>query len=287
VAPGPSLATVDHPHSSALDDPSTSDHERAEALLAEVELCQDRTRRSELRQQAVVLTLDLVDGVAWRYRGRGLEGDDLVQVGRMALVKAAHGYRCGHGSSFAAYAVPTISGEIKRHFRDHGWLVRPPRCLQELRAEVVAGQEVLRHRLQREPTAAELARSLGLEEAQVAEVRQSSMAYHGVPLDALEAAECPVPAGDTPAGVWFDDVVADRDALQGALATLQERELLIVRLRFVEELTQAQIGAVLGVSQMQVSRLLRGITARLRSAMEASGEAAPVEDEQDDEGGSR
>ena len=90
-----------------------------------------------------------------------MERDDLVQVGRMALVKAANGYRCGLGSSFAAYAVPTISGEIKRHFRDQGWLVRPPRRLQELRAEVAGEQERLRQVLLREPTDAELAQEPG------------------------------------------------------------------------------------------------------------------------------
>lgn len=198
-----------------------------------------------------------------------MEGDDLVQVGRMALVKAAHGYRCGHGSSFAAYAVPTISGEIKRYFRDHGWLVRPPRCLQELRAEVVTGQELLRHRLQREPTDAEVARSLAVQEEQVSDVRRSSMAYHGVPLEALEAAGGHGVLGEWSAGVGLDEEIANRDALRRALATLDEREQRIVQLRFVEELTQSEIGVVLGVSQMQVSRLLRGIVDRLRSAIDA------------------
>ena len=193
-----------------------------------------------------------------------MEGDDLVQVGRMALIKAAHGYRCGHGGSFAAYAVPTISGEIKRHFRDHGWLVRPPRRLQELRAEVTTGQEVLRHSLNREPSDRELALSLGLGDDQVREVRHSSMGYNGVPLEALDGHGPVVAEGH---GSWFDEVVVNRDALRSALDTLSERELLIVRLRFVEEQTQSEIGDVLGVSQMQVSRLLGAIMSRLRTAM--------------------
>ena len=265
------------------DGQDNPDHRRAELLLAEVEVCRDRCRRSELRQEAVVLTLDLVDGVARRYRGRGMEGDDLVQVGRMALVKAAHGYRCGQGSSFAAYAVPTISGEIKRHFRDQGWLVRPPRRLQELRSEAAVEQEHLRHRLLREPTDAELALSLGVSVDQVREVRTSSLAYEGVPLDSLDRSG----AGKELRGACFDDGVAAGEALRGALDTLTDRELLIVRLRFVEEQTQSQIGAALGVSQMQVSRLLGAILARLHDAMDDDAKAATAPGELELEGAGR
>jgi RNA polymerase sigma-B factor len=178
-------------------------------------------------------------------------------------VKAANGYRCGQGSSFAAYAVPTISGEIKRHFRDQGWLVRPPRRLQELRAEVAGEQERLRHVLLREPTDAELAQGLQVETDQVREVHSSSMAYHAMPLDALDGVGLPAQER------WFDDVVVARDALRCALEQLSERDLLIIRLRFVEEQTQSQIGAALGVSQMQVSRLLSSILQRLRASMGA------------------
>ncbi|SDP44094.1 RNA polymerase sigma-B factor [Pedococcus dokdonensis] len=265
------VTELDHRAGTAAQSP---DHLRAEALLAEVENCHDGRRRGELRRQAVVLTLDLVDGVARRYHGRGMERDDLVQVGRMALVKAANGYRCGHGSSFAAYAVPTISGEIKRHFRDQGWLVRPPRRLQELRAEVAGEQERLRHVLLREPTDAELALGLEVTTAQVREVHSSSMAYHGTPLDLTDG---PGPASDER---WFDDVVVDGDALRHALVGLSERDLLIVRLRFVEERTQSEIGAVLGVSQMQVSRLLASILHRLRTAMTGPDEETPCEAEE-------
>ena len=250
-----------HDHAS----PDTPEHARAEELLAEVETCHDRWRQGELRREAVVLTLDLVDGVARRYHGRGMERDDLVQVGRMALVKAANGYRCGLGSSFAAYAIPTISGEIKRHFRDQGWLVRPPRRLQELRAEVAAEQERLRQALLREPSDFELAQALNVTTEQVREVHSSSMAYHAMPLDLFEG---PALAADDR---WFDDVVVARDALRTALGDLSERDLLIVRLRFVEERTQSEIGEVLGVSQMQVSRLLASILQRLRDSMSLEG----------------
>lgn len=276
MAAAASPSTVNHPDERTVrwleqddDHPLPGpDHLRAEVLLAEVERCRDRSRRVELRREAVVLTLDLVDGVARRYQGRGMERDDLVQVGRLALVKAANGYRCGKGSSFAAYAVPTICGEIKRHFRDQGWLVRPPRRLQELRTEVAREQERLRHVLLREPTDAEVAQGLEISTDEVREVRSSAMAYHAKPVDLLEQARLPA------AESWLDDVVVDRDALRHALAALGERDLLIVRLRFVEEQTQSQIGATLGVSQMQVSRLLTSILQRLRTSTSASGEVA-------------
>ena len=128
------------------------DHARAEELLAQVEVTTDPEERERLRQEVVLLTLDLADTVARRYRSRGIDHEDLVQVGRMALVKAVRGYRSGAGNSFPAYAVPTISGEIKRHFRDFGWAVRPPRRLQELRAGLAAAEDTLRQELGREPT---------------------------------------------------------------------------------------------------------------------------------------
>ena len=235
-------------------------HERAEALLAEVERCKDAVRRAELRREAVVLTLDLADGVARHFRGRGTDYEDLVQVGRVALLKAAHGYRCGYGSSFAAYAVPTIAGEIKRHFRDHAWMVRPPRRMQELRAELIREEDRLRQGLLRDPTQAELAMSLGLPRSDVRDAHECSRAYRAISLDVSPDVGATLVTSDP----GIDDLIVDRDLLLRALEGLSDRERLIVRLRFVEEQTQAEIGVVLGVSQMQVSRLLAGILRKLR-----------------------
>ncbi|WP_161988727.1 sigma-70 family RNA polymerase sigma factor [Pedococcus bigeumensis] len=241
-------------------------HERAEALLAEVEGCADALRRAELRREAVVLTLDLADGVARRFRGRGKDYEDLVQVGRVALLKAAHGYRCGYGygygSSFAAYAVPTIAGEIKRHFRDHAWMVRPPRRMQELRAELIREEDSLRQWLLRDPTQAELARSLGRPRSDVRDAHECSRAYRAISLDVSSDVGAHELVTHDPG---IDDLIVDRDVLVRALEGLSDRERLIVRLRFVEERTQAEIGVVLGVSQMQVSRLLAGILSKLRN----------------------
>jgi RNA polymerase sigma-B factor len=244
---------------------------RVDDLLVEAEACADPDEGEYLRQQAVLMTIDLADAVSRRYFGRGVDPDDVIQVGRLALVKAARGYRCGHGSGFAAYAVPTISGEIKRYFRDCGWTVRPPRRLQELRAELASAQERLRQELQREPTDADLAQELDVDPDSVAEVRECSAAYHALSLDA------PGPTGTLAdvAGACCGEIedVESRDALRQVLSCLSDRDQLIVRLRFVEELTQAEIGQVLGVSQMQVSRLLASILGRLRTGMEASAAA--------------
>lgn len=244
----------------------SSQSEQAEQFLAEAadaQECDDLPRCEMLRREAIVLTLDLADSVALRYRGRGIDSEDLVQVGRMALVKAAHGYRQGVGSSFAAYAVPTIAGEIKRHFRDCGWAVRPPRRLQELRAQLAAEEDQLRHRLQREPSTHELAAALGLDAADVREARACAAAYRAVSLDLPAADRTRIDIADVEAD--HVEQLTSRDALAQAVATLTDRERLIIRLRFVEERTQSEIGRTLGVSQMQVSRLLTGILARLRA----------------------
>jgi RNA polymerase sigma-B factor len=248
------------------------DHERVEQLLRQAETARDPDVADCLQQQAVLLTLDLADSVSRRYFGRGLDPDDLTQVGRLALVKAVRGYRIGQGNGFAAYAVPTIAGEIKRHFRDCGWAVRPPRRLQELRSDVAAAEERLRQSLQREPSALEVASEVGVDEGTVEEARQCGAAYHFLSLDA------PCPGGlsvvESEACPWeeIDDIDA-RDALRQVLQDLSDREQLIVRLRFVDERTQSEIGAVLGVSQMQVSRVLSSILTRLRAGMAASAAA--------------
>ena len=249
-------------------DPHTvcTDHERADVLLEEAEASEDRDREVLLRQEAVLLTLDLPERVARRYRGRGIDFDDLVQVGRLALVKAAQGYRTGCGHGFVAYAMPTISGEVKRHFRDCGWAVRPPRRLQEVRAELAVEEARLRQRLQRDPTMAELADTLGVESSEITRARECGAAYWTVSLD--------LPADHQGSQV---ELVAEessdierllrRSSVCQALASLTDRERAIVHLRFVEERTQSEIGEVLGVSQMQVSRLLTSILARLRQGM--------------------
>ena len=238
-----------------------SRHELADQLLAQAEVS-DPVTADRLRQEAVLLTLDLPERVARRYQGRGIDSDDLVQVGRVALVKAARGYRAGHGNGFASYALPTILGEVKRHFRDCGWAVRPPRRLQEVRAQMSGEEDRLTQSLQRWPSVSELAEALEVEVEELRSARQSGAAYTATSLDLSsdEGAVVDVVAAES---ADIDRLLRLRVVCQ-KVNRLSERERLIVHLRFVEEKTQSEIGAVLGVSQMQVSRLLSAIIAKLR-----------------------
>jgi RNA polymerase sigma-B factor len=236
-----------------------------EELLARRRRCQDPALRAELEEAAILQGLRLAETVARRYTGRGMEYDDLLQVARLALVKAVRRYRPGAGSCFTAYAVPTIAGEVKRHFRDCGWMVRPPRRLQEFKARLGAQEERLLHELHREPTLADLARALKATPAEVTEARLSSAAYTAYSLDSPATVQGrPEVVGQAP-----DEYAALelREALSGALATLTPRERQMVRLRFVDELTQAEVGRILGVSQMQVSRLLASVVRQLRAVL--------------------
>ena len=257
----------------APTDPTTSSPPRTwhhdtdleiEELALALSRADDDELRADLGERLVLLALPLADSVAMRYRGRGIETDDLIQVARTALVKAVHRYRPGAGPGFAAYAAPTVTGEVKRWFRDQGWSVRPPRRLQELRAQLVTREEQLRHELSRTPCDRELAEVLGVSPDDVAEARACSAGYHAMSLDA------PTPAGTsladhllvTPCSATSHAV---RDALRRAIDELTDRERLVLELRFVEERTQSQIGEQIGVSQMQVSRILRSVIARLRA----------------------
>jgi RNA polymerase sigma-B factor len=165
-----------------------------------------------------------------------------------------------------AFAVPTVTGELKRHFRDQGWMVRPPRRLQELRTEISVAEEALRHRLGREPTVGEISRAV---ECEPQDVEATRLCGGGFRPASLHAASPPWESGS-------DRMADDRDAydrlelhydLRSAISGLCERDRLVVRLRFVEERTQAEIGAVLGFSQMQVSRILARILGDLRKAL--------------------
>lgn len=237
-----------------------------EELATRLALETDPERHAELLERIVVRTLPLADSFALRYSGRGIETDDLVQVARTALVKAVHRYRPGTGSGFAAFAAPTVSGEIKRWFRDQGWAVRPPRRVQELRASLVVEEERMRHVLARDPQDEEIASVLGVTTEDITEARMCSAGYHAASLDAPTAAGTTV-GEHLLVSESHSDGIEVRDALRRALALLTDRQRLVLRLRYVDELTQSEIGERIGVSQMQVSRILRTILDVLRSQL--------------------
>ena len=246
------------------DEPTPADLDTLLEALADA--C-DPAERDRLIEEVVHATLPLADSLAHRYTGRGIDTDDLVQVARTALVTAVLRYRPGAGRGFEAFAVPTIRGELKRHFRDAGWMVRPPRGLQELRAELVATEDLLRQRHGREATLSELAAVLRREVADVARARATASAFSPESLDApspsgVSAAERLADPADEASGVVL------RAAVRAEVERLTPRERAILRLRFVEERTQSEIGEVIGVSQMQVSRLLTSLLDRLRERLD-------------------
>jgi RNA polymerase sigma-B factor len=247
---------------------TTTRRDRTEHLLRDVE--HGRPVEPETADAVVLLNLPLADGIAGRYLGRGIDRDDLVQVARLGLVKAVRRFRPGLGQSFAGFAAPTIAGEIKRHFRDAGWMVRPPRRLQELGVRIREAEKDLEQSLHRRPTTAEVAAALEVEEGQVRAAREAASSFHALSLDLptgpdQPATEIAPPELDDPFTA-VDQAAWLNDALDG----LSDRERLVLRLRFVEVLTQSDIAARIGVSQMQVSRILRSTLNRLRSRLESS-----------------
>lgn len=210
--------------------------------------------------------LDLARRVAARYAGRGEPMDDLVQVARVGLVKAARRFEPDRGSEFAAYAVPTMLGEIRRYFRDSCWAVRVPRGLQELSLRVSATTDRLTKELGRSPTAADVARALDVTEDEVLEALESSWAYHAASLDAPSAGDGDGPTLADRLGepeTSLDDIDA-RESLRRVIGGLPARERRILTLRFFGERTQAEIAQELGISQMHVSRLISRTLTRLR-----------------------
>jgi RNA polymerase sigma-B factor len=227
-----------------------------------------------LRDELVSRHLPLVHFLVRRFRGRGEPLDDLVQVATIGLIKAVDRFDPDRGIEFSTYATPTVVGEVKRHFRDRGWAIRVPRRLQENILAVSRVSAELFGRLSRSPTIAELAAGTELTEEDVLEAIESSHAYTTVSLDAemddVKTASAPShpAAGDAQAAL---EGVEHRASLRPLLGQLDERERQIILLRFFANMTQSEIAAEVGVSQMHVSRLLGRTLARLREGLR-SGE---------------
>lgn len=227
-----------------------------------------RQEAAELRSRAVVLNRVLALAIARRYHHKGVEDEDVDQVAMVGLCLAIDRWDPTAPTPFVAFAAPTISGEIKRYFRDRAWLVRPPRSLQNRIADVRATGEQLRAELGREPSRAEVACCLDVDVCLVDDARQAGDAFRGSPLEGDDSSR-PV---DERCGTGDDsDVVeslAESIDLRRALERLSTRDRQLVKLRFVDELTQQEVGRELGVSQMQVSRLLVRLLASLRESLD-------------------
>ena len=227
------------------------------------------------RDQIVEQFMPLVRKIASRYAGRGEPMEDLVQVGSIGLVLAIERFDVERGVKFTTYAVPTIVGEIQRHFRDRAWAVHVPRRMKELSLKLARTIEAATADLGRAPTIAELAVDTGLEEEEVVEALET---YHAYSTRSLSQ---PLGLGDSDEGTVEDlfgapeagyEEVEHGVLLESGLAALDERERVIVELRFFEGLTQSEIAARVGISQMHVSRLLRRSLAVMRGRLDTVAE---------------
>jgi RNA polymerase sigma-B factor len=232
------------------------------------------TRDRRLRDELVEAFMPLARSLALRYRGGSESLDDLLQVASLGLVKAIDGFDPGRGKPFTAYAVPTILGELRRHFRDHVWTLHLPRSLQERTMEVEETITQLTEEGGRFPTVAQIGKRLGIEQEEVLDAMRADEARRTLSLDAPRSRgeEDPVPTVETIASeeAGYDTVEASQAAQR---AGLDAREWHVLRLRFVSDLNQYEIGERIGVSQMQVSRIIRGALHKLLGAVRGDPDA--------------
>ena len=224
--------------------------------------------RAALRDRAIEAWLPLARHLAARYHGRGEPADDLLQTATVGLIKAVDRFDPERGVGFAGFAIPTVLGEIKRHFRDRTWSVRVPRRTQELRMAITEANNVLLHTLGRSPTVADIADHLKITEEAVLEGLEGARAYSAASLSTPIAGDESMSLGDT---IGADDheyeMTELRMVLGTVLAQLDEREQTILSLRFYGNMTQSDIAARIGVSQMHVSRLISRALAKLRTQL--------------------
>ncbi|MDK9498044.1 SigB/SigF/SigG family RNA polymerase sigma factor [Streptomyces katrae] len=278
----------DHPspkeRDDGVDDTERADHgDRMDAATMEAralstalfhrlaELDEGTADYSYVRNTLVELNLSLVKYAARRFRGRSEPMEDIVQVGTIGLIKAINRFDPERGVEFTTFAMPTISGEIKRFFRDTSWAVKVPRRLQELRIDSAKAHDALEQDLGREPTDAEMARVLEVTPEEFSEGRKAASAYSARSLDAPVQEDSERDPAAERASLGEEEPAYDRieclESLKPMLAVLPERERELLSLRFGQELTQSEIGARLGLSQMHVSRLLNRTLTRLRGGL--------------------
>jgi RNA polymerase sigma-B factor len=229
------------------------------------------------REELIERYMSLVRSLARRYSYRGEQLEDLVQIGAIGLIKAIDRFDLERGVELTTYATPNIIGEIKRHFRDKGWAVRVPRGLQELNVQVSKLIEQLTVQLGRSPTIPELAEAAGVEEEDVLEALESGRAYSSVSLSTAGGSEedGEVDPLESLGSIEHEyEVAEDRAVLAPGFQVLDERERKILHLRFFSGLTQSQIAAQIGISQMHVSRLIRRSLEKIREEIAEESEVA-------------
>lgn len=270
---------LDRPHTDAAPrgqaEPSVSadrgydDAPDTLALFVRLAGLEDGPERDAVRDELVSTWLPMAHRIAGRFRDRGEAIEDLRQVAALGLVKAVDRFDPARGA-FESYAIPTITGEVKRHFRDRMWAVRVPRRVQDLRNRVrVARRELSQRPGAAEPTSAEIAAHTRLTEEEVSAGMEAMDSFSALSLDAeTGAGDDGYSLGDTmgAADSSFDTIV-DREAAKKELRRLPERERAVLYMRFFEDMTQSRIGEKLGISQMHVSRLISRSCARVRKGV--------------------
>ena len=248
----------------------SSRRDEVDGLLRELKSTDPDSREArDLRDRLTELHLPLVRYLAKRFSNRNIPLDDLTQVGSIGLIKAIDRFDVDRGINFVSFAAPTIVGEIKRHFRDAGWLLHVPRRAKELQATIDRARAELSQQLTRAPTVHELCEHTGLDEESVVEALDVTRSYAGVSLDVLT---------DVENGPAASGVLAERDAglenvelravLRPALETLSERDRRILMYRFAAGKSQTEIAEIIGVSQMQISRVIARCLKQLRQVLE-------------------
>lgn len=231
------------------------------------------------REAIIERALPLADHIARRYKNRGEPIDDLVQAARVGLVNAVNRFDPDNGADFLSFAVPTMMGEVRRHFRDYGWAVKVPRRLKDLQGQLVRARAELSQQIGRAPTATEVARHLGIEREAVMEATIASSNYSTLSTDVRAGADDEYRSvGDTLGDIDPNiDKVVDLETVRPLIAALPDRERTVLTLRFFESMTQTQIAGRMGYSQMHVSRLLAQALRRLREQLGEQESGQPGE----------
>jgi RNA polymerase sigma-B factor len=250
---------------------SDSEYAHVDRLFDLLDECTEDAARQRCRRRIITTCLPLADHIAYKFVGRGVSRDDLIQVARMGLIKTVDRFRPDKGR-FLAFAIPTITGEVRRYFRDQTWTVRVPRKIQETQIQMRAAVDTLSQELRRSPTSSELARELHVDRDHIVESQAATSAYQPMSLDAPLRSADGHNGDDTVWSTWGADdarydAVEDMMLLQEAIADLDPRRRAIVGMSFFDGMTQRQIARRLGVSQVQVSRLLSSTLQRIRERM--------------------
>jgi RNA polymerase sigma-B factor len=242
--------------------------ERTNQLVQALASCDDDEERLRLTNQLAAVNMEVADSVVARYRSRGIATEDLQQAAYLALTKAARRFDPCSGHDFLSFCVPTIRGEVRRYFRDKGWVVRPPRRIQELQQRIGRAQEDLATRLGRPPSAEELAEDLDEDPSDVREALDGQGCFSPASLDRPVAEDGDAVLGELlPSEDREQEAAEARVVLAPVVRRLSTRDRRILELRFFDGLTQREIAEDIGVTQMQVSRLLTRIFRDLREGL--------------------